>query len=306
MGFKDKISEFIDNVVKPTYSNFIAIGSFIYLVTQLIAIFFGIKIVVPEQYRDQTMWIAGSLIIISLGYYWVKSKFKAAVKKTEERIKEAIIAKDEEIKEAIRNLEKPKDPTIFAEKQLTYRDVEFAIYCLIKKISGSNFLVYKDHTRIEFDSEKNIIIGIDRGGAIVGGLLGKGLRLPNTTVAIYWGNPPQTRQGEITSIQSGKNLENINFSKVERVLLVDDAIRTGEAMDSAVGILDSLKKNYNFDYKKVCVLDVEPWAGHPHPTPDFCVYKTEKQKLKLPWDEHWDTMKQNEEFDALCQKHFRQ
>lgn len=286
MSFKDQISEFINKIIKPTIRNFIAIGSFIIIVTQLIAILLEKKIIVPEEYRSLTIEGALSLIILSLIYYWVRWKINTKVGF---------------IIETIKSLEKAKDPTNDIEKNLTNRDVEFAIYCLIKKLVHSNFLIYTDNKRKKFDTEKNIIIGIDRGGAIVGGLLGKGLRLAVKTLGVFYANPPLTDQGETTAIQSSKCLENIDFSRVKKIVLVDDAIRTGQSIEAAVRVLEDKKRTHNFEYKIVCILNV-PYVRGRYVNPDFFVYKTHDIDLKLPWDVHWDTTQQNIEFDELCNK----
>lgn len=304
---KERFSVLYIDIIKPTVNNFIAIGSFIYLVVQLIAIFFEIRIIIPEEFRPLTMWIAFSLIILSMGYYWTKSIFKRAeerIKKAisakDEEIKKAISAKDEEIKKAIRNLKEVKDPKIDVE-ELTYRDIEFSIYCLTKQLISSDFLFYADKATPELDTEKNLIIGIDRGGSIVGGLLAKSLRLTLTNLAIYYADPPITAKGIKTSIRSAKCLENVDFSRVKSVLLVDDAVRTGESLKAAIEILKKIKATHEFEYRKVSILNY-PYLHRRVENPDFFVFKTKNIDLKLPWDVHWDTMPDNDDFDNLCSK----
>lgn len=282
---KKEVLDFYNYVIKPTYNNFITIGSFIYLVVQLIAIFLSIKIGVPEEYRFLTMEIALLLIISSLIYYWIKAKLGNAKNEIIETIKGSI---------------KAKDPTANANENLTYYDIEFAIYCLVKKIIASNFLVYTDDKRKEFDSKKNLIIGIDRGGAIIGGLLGKSLGLAANTLGIYYSSAPLKGKGKETPIKSDKCLEDIDFSSVEKIILVDDAIRAGRGMEAAINVLDGIKTTHHIDYKIACILNVD---YRRHIKPDFFIYKTRNIDLMLPWDEmHWDTMQINKEFDEICSK----
>jgi len=276
----------IDILIKAfesAYAKYIAFVTFIYLTFQLFAIVTGTKIpILPESIRFPTIMLA---IILFSSYLFYKA-----------------IILSRQSSSLYEQLAKPKNPFVLINENLRYHDVELAIYCLIKKIIDSRVLVYTDNTRKKFDTEKNIIIGIDRGGAIVGGLLGKGLRLAATTFAIYYANPPMRAGGVISSINSSKCLESIDFSRVEKVILVDDAIRTGRSMEVAVKILDEIKQTHNFEYTIVCILNVVD-VGHRPVNPDFFVYQTRNIDLKLPWDEtHWDTMQPNREFDKLCSK----
>lgn len=241
-------------------------------------------------------------IYIYIIYDWGEKKVKAIEKRFQKQLEQELNKQRDQLIETIS--EKPKDPRNDVEESLTTRDIEFAIYCLINKLAKSKFLSPIDHRKKEFDTKKNIIIGIDRGGAIVGGLLGKGLRLATANLGIYWANPPLVGQGEITAIKTDKNLDNIDFSCVEKVILVDDAVRTGETMQEAINILQGKKQTHNFEHIIVCVLNVHDMPGrNVDVNPDYFVYKTKSQNkdLNLPWDElHWDTMKTNEKFDELC------
>jgi hypoxanthine phosphoribosyltransferase len=76
----------------------------------------------------------------------------------------------------IKSLNRAKDPSIFVGENLNYLDIESDIYFLTNNIVESNFLIFDEHAD-KFDAKKNIIIGIDRGGAIVGGMLAKNLGL---------------------------------------------------------------------------------------------------------------------------------
>lgn len=278
LSFQDILTKALES----THAKYVTFVTFIYLTVQFFAIVTGTKIGVPDSLRFPTIIIS---IIIIASYTFYKARI--------------LFYQNQSLYE---QLAKPKNPSILINENLRYHDVELAIYCLIKKLVDSSVIVYADNTRKKFDTEKNIIIGIDRGGAIVGGLLGKGLRLAANTFAIYYANPPMRAGGVISSINSSKCLESIDFSCVEKVILVDDAIRTGRSMEIAVKMLDEIKETHNFEYTIVCILNVAD-VGHREVNPDFFVYQTRNIDLKLPWDEtHWDIMQSNREFDKLCSK----
>lgn len=304
---KKKILEFINNIIKPTYRNFIVIASFIYLVTQIIAIFFGIKIVMPEQYRDQTIWIAGSLIIISLIYYWIKSKFKIPyeiLKHQSEQVLEKLKIQEESLK-LLEGLSKIKKPPLIKEVNLTYPDIEFAIYCLIKKIDKSNF--FDKDASGKYDPKKNVIIGIDRGGAIVGGMLAKNLGLSITTLAIAYADKPKTVDGTITPILVGC-LDDIQFDSVTKILLVDDAIRKGSTMLVAKQTLEQIinSKNKQMVLNIACILYQQ--QNHPlikEREVSFCTYKTMWADIWFPWDLYERKLLEKDkinQFEELCNK----
>lgn len=330
--------EFINNVINPIISNFIAIGSFIYLATQLIAIFFGKKIIVPEEYRPLTIWVAFSLIMFSLIYYlmpeesrpltiwvafflimfsliyyWRRWKINSKVKILEIQIENLskqnndLMVEIIKLREQLATTIKPKDPYILIPDgdHLRYPDVKFAVYCLSKKIEESDFFGNKDAGN-NYNAKKNIIIGIDRGGAIVGGLLAKNLGVAVTTLAINWADrPPKDKipadpdplHRKATSIIFKKNLDNIDFKNVKNILLVDDAIRKGNAMIAAERLVrDKLSKinkvgNENLiSINIACILYVQQ-ANQIIGLPEFCVYQTKDTKLWLLWDTNRPEMK---------------
>lgn len=297
-NFKEQMLNFFNEVIKPTFKNFLAFISSVILIITYIVDIMGIKIPFFDVYR---IWVIGgtiSLIGIIFVYYLMKSNFKRAEERFRIRFELHQLQLEKHI-DALRSLEKPKAPAIDVEK-LTYHDIGFAIYCLTKKIIGSNFLVYADPQKTVIDTEKNIIFGIDRGGAIVGGLLGKSLRLAEDNLAIYWAN---TDIGKKTSLLSPKCLEDLNFPTVRKIILVDDAVRRGSTMAKAIEILEEKKKDNTFEYIKVCILNY-PYSNRTRATnPDFFVYKTQNIDLDLPWDVHWDTMPKNEEYDDYCFKY---
>jgi len=284
--FSSDLIAIYNTIIKPTYHNFVVIVSFILLLSQLIAIFLGIQIVIPPEYRFIAIGITISLILISFVYYWVKFQAK--------------YTEDELIRRIKRN---PQDPTKDITQNLTIDDVNFAVYCLTRKISLSGFLYCSDGSTSEYDAEKNLIVGIDRGGAIVGGLLGKSLGLAVTTLSIFYAfpvllSPPGIR----TAINRGKYLDDIDFTSVKKVLLVDDAVRTGQTMEEARKILDHKKEEYNFEYRTVSILYNPYHRRHFNRKHNYYIYKTHVTDLKLPWDKYEDSRDYFKEFEEICDK----
>lgn len=185
-----------------------------------------------------------------------------------------------------------KNPVKNVITSLTYKDIEYAIDELSKIIGARHgFLIEAGPGDVQFDREKNLIIGIDRGGAIVGGLIAKKLKIPFTTISIkYAKNSPLGNKGYKTAIDASKNFNNIDFTDVKRIILIDDAVRTGTNMSAAKTALDDYLAHQgislnNDDIKTACILKVLPPAHRPGLVePNFFVFKTEISRLTLPWD----------------------
>lgn len=156
----------------------------------------------------------------------------------------------------------PKDKSESVKENLTCIDVEYAIDELIGDIKSRGF-------------EPDIIIGIDRGGAIVGGMLAKYLGLPLTTISSsdYW-----TISDSISSLDDGIKDSTKNIEK--KILLVDDACRSGDTLKKAHDVLEKCKFK---DLKKATILNEERMRRKPI-TPDFFVYKTDRSTVNMPWD----------------------
>jgi|GEM_PF-5782558 len=194
---------------------------------------------------------------------------------------------------------RPQDPDKKIKKDLRYLDIKFAIDKLEKTIITANILSGPNNNTDFY--KKNIIVGIDRGGAIVGGLLGKKLHLPVTTIGIRWAkdspvDPKLSRRRPPiqTGIDARENFSNIDFDTVEVILLVDDAVRNATAMSAAIYTLRTyIQKNKpdrcaHIRYYTASILDEGDWTGGgPRPSGfklNFHVYSAEKNNLKLPWD----------------------
>lgn len=179
----------------------------------------------------------------------------------------------------------PRTPVQDVIDNLQSTDVEFAICCLLQQIVKAEFLEIDD-TRKIYDDKKNILIVINRGGAIVGGMLAKNLGLPPKTLVLLYDLPPARGAGEQAFELAKRCLENIDFNVVTRILLVDDAMRTGVTMEHAERILRNIlnekKVSDKVSYKKVCILYQKQYS--PLTEPDFYVYKTQKSGIMLPWD----------------------
>lgn len=289
-------------IFEPVIAQYIFLLTFIYLTVQFLAILGIINEpynLVPEPIRTYTIIIGTPLIILYMFftiynyivYDWAEDK----VRIIEDRFKMS---------------EKPKDPRQDVKENLTYRDIEFAISCLMMKLKNSGKLKKIDERDVReknLSTEKNMIIGIDRGGAIVGGLLAKGLHLATKNVGIYWVYPSKVGVGKKTPIIPERCLDNINFNNVETVILVDDAIRSGKSMKELIRLLGEKNPNNNkFKVLKVCILDVYNLQDRDNAVnPDFFVYKyrsedqNDAHKIDLPWD-NWDPIKIKDEWKEYC------
>lgn len=293
ISFWSLLINILIKALKSAHAKYVAYVTFIYLTVQLFAIVTGTKIpVVPERLRFPTIIIA-IILFSSYIFYKARELFHLIYEQKAE----------------------PKDPSKLINVSLGYDDVEFAIYGLTKKlIDDPNFLV-KDATG-KYDAKRNIIIGVDRGGAIVGGMLAKNLGLAVKTLAINWANPPQTNIeqdpsiGIETSIRALGCLENIEFDNVTNILLVDDAVRKGDAMQAAKIVLNKkLKEIGKSDKIKIevaCIL-YQQEAKPKIKLPKFAVYQTNKSKRWLPWDKmhfYEEEMRleerKKEHFEKLC------
>lgn len=163
----------------------------------------------------------------------------------------------------------PKDIQKYVNENLTFVDVEHAIKALIDMLRSASFV-------------PDIIIGIDRGGAIVAGILGKALGKPITTmtVARRW-----TLSDSEKSLDEGlKNPHSrrADFGALKNILLVDDACRAGTTLASAFDSLRGVGALHDITIKTAVILNQKQL--HPKIEPDFYAYTTEKGTILLPWD----------------------
>ena len=163
-----------------------------------------------------------------------------------------------------RQIVEPYPKNKFVDKEiLSYVDVAYAIDELIGDIKSKGF-------------EPDIIIGIDRGGAIVGGMLAKYRGNPLTTIS---SSPDWTISSSEKSLDDGIKDSTKNIKK--NILLVDDACRRGRTMKKAhVVLVDKCKFR---ELKTATILNVEEMP-HKEFIPDFFVYKTNRAGTMMPWD----------------------
>ncbi len=164
-------------------------------------------------------------------------------------------------------------------------------------------------TVYEYDSEENLIIGVDRGGAVMGGMLAKNFGLAVKIIAVGYANPPEREDGKKTSIRSDICLNDINFENVKKILLVDDAIRTGKVMTAGMKMLnqklENEKKSKQIEVRIACILNQEPLHKRSFDI-HYSVYNT-PHGILLPWDKMHlsDGMKLQDEkevFEQLIRK----
>jgi len=147
---------------------------------------------------------------------------------------------------------------------LTYTDITHAVSSLAETI----------RTPIP-----DLLVGVDRGGAVVAGLLAKKLRhiRPNLPIAVmhrhYAG-------GEDYHFEAPSDVQG------KRVCVVDDAFRTGESMVKARECLEKGGANVVATAVLVMVSDAKAHAGFVAKVIEGVrsVYHTSNSKIGLPWD----------------------
>jgi hypothetical protein len=146
-------------------------------------------------------------------------------------------------------LAKPRGNTV--NRSFTYYDVQAGIGYLVDYARGFN---------------PDIIVGINRGGAIVGGILGKHIGKMVHIVEIK-------RDGD--NIDFEKSQEYLSNKKV---LVVDDRLSTGHNMSKAYSFVQQYAKDTR------CV--VFTWVDSPtvQHAPDAFGYKVKSREIPLPWE----------------------
>ena len=167
-----------------------------------------------------------------------------------------------------------KDPTKPVVENLTYNDVEFAIKKLHNDMIDQNYI-------------PDIVVSIDRGGAIVGGMLSKALSktLTGISAAEKWTISSTTDSLDLAV----RNMMNERFElPLNNILVVDDASRSGFTSDIAFRCLEDIKKQTSstVEFKFAVILNqiglLGP-AAHKR-QPDFWVFETEMGNIAMPWD----------------------
>lgn len=155
---------------------------------------------------------------------------------------------------------------------LTWADADYAMKSLAEEVAGFR---------------PNVVVGIDRGGAIVAGVLAKHLRLPVSTIA---SNPRWMLSSPEGSLDEAIKTEFAQGRAFQRILIVDDALRFGTTMRRAVEVLRRLRPDS--EIRTAVLLCLSASAGPtgrdrlgPHKAnPDYLVYTTTRQDVRLPWD----------------------
>lgn len=160
-----------------------------------------------------------------------------------------------------RQIFRPLDPTEPVERDaLRYTDVSNGVDILTEKVRPKS---------------PDVVLAVDRGGAIVGGLLAKALNLPIRMLS---------RVDQKNRFQHEFPASDLNDRKV---LLVDDASRTGHSLREARRYVE---EKFSPDGLVVAVLVVTAteWRGHDAPSPlqlvDYYAYSTTRTDVSLPWD----------------------
>lgn len=209
-----------------------------------------------DKLREFLMYVAPSLKDVEVP--WINN---AKIEKINDN-KEIKISHGEDVFCSIKLDDKESKAILTGPEQHGFRNYEF----LARKNNGRTISQ-------KYDPVRNIIIGVDRGGAVIGGMLAKNLGLAIKTLATAYAYPPKRDTGIMTSIRSGECLNNIIFEDVKRILLVDDAIRGGGSMKAARDML--YEKLYWFCWDKI--------PGTKKNNDNERLKEFLKQKLNIDW-----------------------
>jgi len=123
----------------------------------------------------------------------------------------------------------------------------------------------------------DVIFGINRGGAIVGGIIAKKLNIPQVFILdINFDRPTIVIEHRQNQVLPGS-----------RVLLVDDALRTGRHMKAATEYLRDRYRNIEIRRMVILHLKMEyvgPERGPRIPSVERYAFFTFDGRVKLPWD----------------------
>ena len=165
----------------------------------------------------------------------------------------------------------PKNKLVVKEI-LSYVDVAYARDELIEEIRGFS---------------PDVIIGVDRGGAIVGGMLAKYIKRPLTTMSSSdkW----TISKSILSSLDDGIKDSEERTKEISKILLVDDACRTGGTLKKAY---NTLKKIPGYEIETATILNERRELGPSKVCkPDFFVYETEQSNVRMPWDKEINNSK---------------
>ncbi len=168
--------------------------------------------------------------------------------------------------------EKPIDRKELVTRDLSWIDVKYAIDQLISDIEYANFI-------------PDIILGADKGGAIVAGILGKKLTIRGT---MMFSTDQYSISSSLGSLDDGIKDPTKRTIEINKILLVDAACRSGTTMNSAIKNLEkAIEGAGGIEFKKAVILNVRGGiGGHRFSKPDldFFIYETDNTNIKLPWD----------------------
>jgi hypoxanthine phosphoribosyltransferase len=127
------------------------------------------------------------------------------------------------------------------------------------------------------------VFGIDRGGAIVGGMIVKKLGLKGLLVSIL----EFSKSASVEPVEHGADHANLAS---KHILLVDEATHTRANMDKAYAYF-ARKYTGSTVYPLVLVDSLEKPVGHEkveHVKIDYSPFKTKRLDARLPWNLPYD------------------
>lgn len=163
-------------------------------------------------------------------------------------------------------------PNQIISKNLTYIDVVGAIYFLEDTVRKDKFV-------------PDLVVGVDRGGAAVGGMLAKLFHCPFSHIAASQQWCLSSAKDSIDEGLKNSNTMNAKWQgQINNVLIVDDACRSGDTLETAITYIKKCT-HIRGQIKTATILN----ELRPHKTMRadyicFNTYKTDPQQLRLPWD----------------------
>jgi len=116
----------------------------------------------------------------------------------------------------------------------------------------------------------DVIVGLNRGGTLIGAFIALGLRIPNERFVPFFVN---TKEGIVEG----------DFNRIKGVVLVvDDICRSGRTFEKAVDIIKDLNVSSKI-YSASMVAEIDDLLHPNYKNLDFCTYGVEEKDLLLPW-----------------------
>jgi hypoxanthine phosphoribosyltransferase len=127
------------------------------------------------------------------------------------------------------------------------------------------------NSRVRGGFRPHVVVGVNAGGAVVGGLLffasHKSFRLVNVS---FKENHQQSPCGALEDL---RHLHDFDKYKKTRILLVDDSLKSGRTMRHALATVRDCFKDRDVEVKSAVIVYVKQFDELPDQPPDYFVYE---------------------------------